>query len=142
MSDPAEDICDAIVSYLGEQTFDYQATIRRTDNPLGDLEHETLGLTLLVHPTDEEAEKIGRGGQCLERFTISILVIRKLQDAFTKSKLSSFARDVKTSLRGVSQAGHTWSGDITTVKHDFRQVDDLNQFVSVFQVVYSKIYGT
>lgn len=141
MSDLAEDICDAIVTYLKAQTFEYQGVIRRTDNPLGDLQHETLELSVLVHATEEEAEKIGRGGQCLERFAMSVLVVRKLDVTFTKSNLAGYARAVKTALRGQTMAGCTWSGDTTNVKSDFRQLDELGQFCSVFQVVYSKIFG-
>lgn len=142
MSDPGEQIADAVVSYLrAVTTFSLQAEIRKAESPLEELQYEHQQLAVLVYPSSEEAEKAGRGGQCLEGFTVSLLVVRKLTSELTKQRLSEFTREVKTALRGQSQAGYTWSREATTTRADPVQLKELSQFCGVVEITYLKING-
>lgn len=146
MPDPGEEICDALVEFLrGLQTIgenplapevSLKANIRKTDNPLGELEHEVVELTALLYPSAEAAEKRGRGGECMEEFTISMLVVRKMDDQFTRSRLSQFCRELKKRVRGVRMAGYIWAAEETTQKYDIAMAQNPGTFASVTDFHY------
>lgn len=139
MTDPGEDIADALVAYVGALgTFSLAADdIRKTDNPLEDLKYEQDGLRVLFHASAEEAERIGRGGQVLERFIVSMLVVRKISDDVTKTMLATFTRELKAAIRGVRMATYPQTGEATPTKCDGQQMLQ-GQFCSVSEFTYSK----
>ena len=142
MNDPADEITDALVEFVKElsQTSDPSvsliAKVRKTDNPLGELEHETTDLTVLFHPFSAAAEKSGRG-TFQEDLTITMLVVRKMTSEFTMGKLLRYVREVKVAIRGRKMAGFTHSADDTPVYFDAEQRKTLGQFASVSHFMYT-----
>lgn len=139
MSDPAEDICEALTTYVGglaSPVLSLKAAVRKTDDPMGELKVEHQQLEVLFHVASEEAEKIDRGGTCFESFTISMLVIRKQDDEFTRPVMAQFTREIKRAVRGVIQAGYHWSRDETPVKFDAQQYHELTQYCSKSEFTY------
>lgn len=145
MSEPAEAICDALVAYVktlnatSTPAVSLQATIKKTENPKGELKYEHQQLAVLFFPLSEEAEKMGRGGQCLERFTIAMIVVRKLSEEFTRAKLARYTREIKAAVRSAGKmADATFSADATPVLADADQINELNQYSSVSEFAYTK----
>lgn len=146
VTDPGEDICDALVQFIKELTtpnedpadpdVSLKAVIRKTDNPLGEIQHEIDDLLVLLYPSAEAAEKRGRGGECQEEFTISMLVIRQMDSQFTRSRLSQYCREIKAAVRGVRMAGYIWSAEETTQKFDIEMAQDTTTFASVTDFHY------
>lgn len=139
MNDPAEDICDALVEFvqaLESPDVSLNAQVRKTDNPLGELEYENTDLTVLFHVFSEESTKTGRN-TFQEDFTIAMLVVRKVDSGFTRGVLAKFVREIKAAVRGVKMAGWTFSADETPVKFDAQQMKDLRQFVSIVHFTYT-----
>lgn len=148
MTDPGEDICNALIQFVSElptpsegpdqdePQVSLAAKIRKTDNPLGEIEHEVEDLLVLMYPSAEAAEKRGRGGECIEEFTVSMLVIRKMDSRFTRSRLSQYVREIKAAVRGVRMAGYIWSSEDTTQKYDIGMAADTNTFASVTDFIY------
>jgi len=139
VNDPAEEITDALVEYVnGLESPDVSLTaqVRKTDNPLGELEFENTDLTVLFYAAEESATKAGRN-TFQEDFTIAMLVVRKMDVEFTRPVLARFVRELKRAVRGVKMAGYTLSMDDTPVKMDPTHRKELNQFVSVSHFVYT-----
>jgi hypothetical protein len=137
MSDPAELICEALVSFVVDLPLSLQAEVVKVEDPLGYLKYEQQTLQVLFHVLSETAEKIGRGGQCLETYTISMLVIRKLDAVYTRNRLAAFTRELKAAIRGERMASYVWTSDETTAKFDPQQQHELHQFCSLSQFTYS-----
>lgn len=141
MTDPGEDIADALAAYVKDldvpDPLSLVGEIEKTDNIKKVLNLEWDQLKVAFYAVSEEAEKIGRGGEALERFTIAMLVIRKINAEYTKAKLAQYVREIKKQLRGISMAGCRFTSDATPVKCDADQLNDHNQFCSISEFTYS-----
>lgn len=142
MSDPAEDIASALVTFI--ETLDEESTpsvsmvavVRKTDNPLGDLSGDVGTLTVLLHPLAESEERIGRG-QFQEIYTVALLVCRKLTSEYTREALAGYVRDLRNALRDRAMAGYGYVEALTAVKFDPVQRHEMLQFLSVVHLSYT-----
>ena len=142
MTDPTEDICDALVTFVNGLTVPTSLSLAvaasKPANPKAELKREHADLQVLFVPYAEEEEKIGRGGQVLELFQISMMVIRKIDQAFTRIALSQLVRELRAEIRtGGKMAGYTYSHGETVTKFDLTQLDEQGQFLSIARFSYA-----
>mgnify|MGYP007071638828 CR=1 FL=1 len=142
MTDPSEDICDALVTFARALTAPdvslTAAEVRKSDNPLKELDGDQPLLKVFFHASSEDAERIGRGAEVLEHFVITMLVVRKLNAEFTKQVLAIYTRELKAAIRGQRMAGYPQTAEATPVKVDSQQIFDRQQFCSITEFTYSK----
>lgn len=145
MSDPCEDICDAIVAYLNAaidvdpNPFEPVTLVAsKPADPLAQLTLEFPTIQVFLVPYSDSENKIGRP-KFLEEHQVSVWVIRKIQDAWTRERMSGVVRQVVEYLRGVKMANYTYSEAITSVKFDLTQLHEKQQFLSITQFRYAGI---
>jgi hypothetical protein len=143
MTDPCEDICDAIVAYLNAlvdedpnpfDPFNFEAS--KPADPNAELDAGTESLRILLWPHGETETKIGRGGQVLETFMVAMLVVQSLSTTVNRQILSTLCRTVKAQLRGVRMAGFVYSTAETT-KADLEQLHENKRFASATILSYT-----
>lgn len=137
MNDPVEDICDDLVKTINELKLPLTVTATKPADPLAELKLEHPELQVLVVPFGESSAKIGRGGQVLEVYQATLMIIRMITIEFSLQRLSRFARELVTELRGDRMAGYVWSGDETVSKFDLAQLHERHQFLSVVRLSYT-----
>jgi hypothetical protein len=142
MSDPCEDICDAVVTYLNglvgtdPNPFDpFKFEASKPDDPNAELDKDTSSLRVLLWPHGETEQKIGRGGQVFETFQVAMLVVKKLNTTTDRTMLSTLCRTIKARLRGQRMAGFVYSLAETT-KADLEQLHDNQRFASATILSY------
>jgi hypothetical protein len=126
MSDPCEDICDALVEFLNSQdegTYSLEFLADKPEDPNGELDKADDNVKVLFWPHGESEAKIGRTGQVVRKFSVAMLVLRKLSGDFTRRALSDFATEVMDSLRGEKMADRRYSTAETT-KTDLVQLHE------------------
>lgn len=137
MTDPCEAICDAQVEFANAISgLDISFEAKRTENPDGELRLEHSGLQVFFIPFAEQETKTGRGGEVLEVFETSMLVVRKITPEFTRSVLSGFVRAIRAEFRGKKMAGFRYMTSETVTKFDPEQLDKYGQFCSVVRLSY------
>lgn len=136
MDDPAERICDALVETINSLALSLTIEASKPSDPLGELTLEHPTLQAIVFPFGETTERQDRGGGVLERFAISVMVIRMLSAEFTRDRLEQFVRELKSLLRGKKMAGYTWSAEETATKFDLTQLHEQDQFLSLVRLTY------
>lgn len=139
MSDPCEDICTAVAAWLNDSAnFTPSTPIEFTTptDPNAELELENETLRGLLFPYADEESKIGRGGEVFETFTVSLLVIVKLDDNLTRQLLGGLVREVRAALRGVTQATYRYVTSEIATKFDPEALHLRNQFQSVVRITY------
>lgn len=148
MNDPCEDICDALVTFVNglrntesNPLAPITCEASKPENPSGLLKLEHKTIQVLVFPSGEEEDKIGRGGQVLERYEVTMLVVRQLSSEFTRVALSRFVRSLKSAIRGQRMAGFVYSTAETVSKFDPERIHESNQFVSAVKFTYSGTAG-
>jgi hypothetical protein len=137
MTDPVEDICDALVEHINGLVLSLTAVASKPENPPEELKLEHPELQVLVVPIGETATKIGRGGHVLETYQVALWVVRKLSVEFNRARLSLFTREVTQALRGERMAGHVWSGDETLSKYAIRMIHETTEFFALVQLTYT-----
>lgn len=141
-TDPVEDIADALVEFTNEvPDLPLLITASKPEDPLPLLEHEHRDIQIFFIPFGETSEKIGRGGQVVEEYTVTMMVVRKLDDSqkITRVVMSDLVRRIKQAIRGKRMAGYVWSGDETVSKFDLAQLKEMRQFLSVVRINYSGV---
>lgn len=140
MTDPGEDICDAIVSYINALSpwpFDFQFQAKSPNDIREELERENADLKVLFWPKgEEEGGKVDRQGAAMVTATIGMIVNRRLTDGATRRQLNDLTWTIRTQLRGIAQAGFKWSTAETTVKADRIQIEESDLFASEINLYY------
>lgn len=141
MDDPCELICvaqAAAVDAAAETAGTFIATFNATtpEDPSAELERETQDLRVMFIPYSDEETKIGRCGEAYERFTTSMLVVRKRSDEFTRRVMGKLVRQIRGVLRGQAMAGYRYVGAETASKFDLDQLHDRRQYVSIVRFTY------
>ena len=127
MNDPVEDIADALVDFASDLTLSMPF---RPSKPEDDVE-------VFFVPMSEAATKIGRGGQCLETYTVNMVVFRKLNSDYTRERMAALTRELCLKIRGKKMAGFVWSGQETAAKFDPRLLHEQRQFASLTRFSYA-----
>lgn len=141
MSDPAEDICDEIVTVLSalqEETPNPFAPLRfeahNSLNPNAELEKVTDTITILLWPHDYGELKTGRGNQSVNRHDISMIVARNLTNEITRRTMHALVTAIIGELRGRAIAGYKWSG-VESSKADLERLHN-GQFATATILKY------
>lgn len=137
MTDPVEDICDALVEHINGLVLSLTAVASKPVNPPEELKLEHPTLQVLVVPIGETGTKISRGGGVLETYTAALWVVRKIDVEFNRPRLSLFTRELTQALRGLRMAGHVWSGDETLSKYGLQMIHEETQFFALVQLTYT-----
>lgn len=145
MSDPCEDICDAIVEHLNTaqeeepNPFDpIEFMARKPADPLAELTLEFDEIQVMLVPYADSETKIGRP-KFLEVHEVSLWVVRKLQNEWTRTRMSEVVRQVIERLRGRKMAGWTYGAAETTTKFDLTQLHEKKQFMSIVRLSYEGV---
>ena len=141
MSDPCEDICEALVAFLNAlleespnpcEPFRFVAS--KPDDPNAELDKECADLRIMVWPHGSAEVKAGRGGECLETFQVTMLIIRDLKGN-VRAELAGLARTIRTRLRGQRMAGYAYSGAEAT-GFDLQILHDQQRFADATILTY------
>ena len=139
MSHPGEQICDELVTTLNSAptgTFALRFTAEKPADPNAELDKASDAIRVLFWPHSESEKKIGRGNPTLETFSVAMLVIRKLSTEFTRERMHSVMREIKTYLRGRRMAGRVYSGAETTAV-DLEQLHDRQRLAVATILTYT-----
>lgn len=138
MSDPVEDIADAMVDFLNgsktgwpqEPTISFSAV--KTADPTPFLQVEKLSTTqVFVIPFGESYQRTDRGGGGMETYSVFLLIVREVNKTFTMEKLGLFARQLKLAIRKNRRiGGYVFSRDETTFKYQMEALQQYNHFAN------------
>lgn len=141
MTDPTEDIADAIVIYINhpdrQAAFSFRFVASNPPEPSREMETELEGLRVLAFPYGDEAERIGRGGQAAENYLVTVMVMRKITDTITRARLLGLVREIRLAIRHAQMAGYSWTADETITKYDPEQLRSSGTFTSVFRTTFA-----
>lgn len=147
MSDPTEDICDAIVTFLNAAQEEepnpfgvMEFTASKPADPLGELDSVQHETQVYLVPIAESEEKIGRY-KAMEVHQASLWIARSMVESPTRASLSGLVRDIKKVLRGRKMATYTFSLIETASKFDPERLHK-GQFFSVLVATYRGIPAT
>jgi hypothetical protein len=140
MTDPCEDICDALVAEVNTAAFQTDLDLKfEAANPPSikkELEREHADLKVFFAPYGEEEEKTDRGGVCLETCEVTMLVVRRIDESVTRQRLNGLVYSIRKKLRARKMAGRTWTGGETVTKTDPEQIDEIRQYASISRLRY------
>ena len=141
MNDPVEDIADALVDFASDLTLSMPFRPSKPEDIEGEMKRERLDekcdVEVFFVPMSEAATKIGRGGQCLETYTVNMVVFRKLNSDYTRERMAALTRELCLKIRGKKMAGFVWSGQETAAKFDPRLLHEQRQFASLTRFSYA-----
>lgn len=138
MTDPTEDIADALVAHtnqLPELSLAFEAS--KPEDPLALLQLEHHGVQVYFVPFGETfEEKIDRAGRARMSYQVTMMVIRKLENQITREVMGLLVRQLTRQIRGERMAGYVWAADETVTKFDLTQLHEKNQFVGIVRLTY------
>lgn len=142
MSDPAEDIADALAAHVNglqetDSPFAFTFTASVPDDIQDELKREHLDLKVFFASYGESVEKRDRGGGALIQPQVSLLVARRVDSAYTRRALNNLVWAIRSAVRKASPAGWTWTADDTVVKGSDVTTSSGNQFVSVSRFTFT-----
>jgi len=149
MTDPGEDICDALVEYLNtlqttaqdndeEKPFGFTFEAKKTQDIQEEFEREHADLKVFFAPFGETEHKAGRGGEALITWDVSMLVVRRLDVNGTREQLNGLVYSIRRNIRRsrLKMAGRTYVGAETVIKSTPAETSQRMQFVSVTRLSY------
>lgn len=140
VGDPAEAICDAIVTFLNNyQTstpFAFRFTAEKPDDPQAELEREQADLKVFVGPFGEDEERLDRGAGALIHPQINLLVTSRIDSRHTRSQLNGLAWSIRCALRGQAMAGWRWSSTETVIKSSPDEISQSRNYANVTRINY------
>lgn len=145
MTDPAEDISDALVAYINglvaqdPSPLSMMCRAENPDDPNAQLKAEHTDLQVFFFPySDEEEEKRGRGGEILETIIVTMMVARQITTTYTRKLLGGFVREIKANIRkSGKKANYTYSRAETVTKFDVDALHETSKkFISIVRLHY------
>lgn len=104
--DPAESLCDSMVSFLSDEARDFPQVFeaKNPEDPFAELYAEDNSLRVLVTPTEDAEERIGTGPNAKAEHTVVLIVLKKMDKKYTRRNLNRLTYELRCSLRGVEMS--------------------------------------
>lgn len=137
MSDPGEDIAQAIADYVGdpERGYSLQPEASVPEHPAEALRAEITRLRVIAFPVGETEEKAESRCRVLLSPEVNVIVTASAEAVGDRKAFNGFVREIRRSLRFEAMAGWTWLRSETITKYD-PDLMGKESFLSAFTVFY------